>query len=470
MKNIARTMFEKIWERHRVADLGDDVALLGIDRHFIHDIIAGPALAELSGRSRFVRNPELTVATVDHAVPSTPGRGKDGLLLGAPTMREMRRRTAAAGIRMYDIGQLGQGIVHVMAPELGLTLPGSLIVCGDSHTCTHGALGAIAFGIGSSEVVHVLATQTLRQKRPRTMRIRFDGELARGVTAKDLILSVIGSLGTAAGRGFAVEYAGAAIRSMGIEARLTICNMSIELGAKIGFIAPDEVTFSYLSQCELAPKGAAFEQAVADWRGLATDTGASFDVEHTFNAGDVAPQVTWGTNPEDVISIDGMIPHPESEPDPGRQDRLRSALQYMGLTAGAPIAGTPVDWVFLGSCANSRLTDLQQAAAVVKGHKVAKHVRAWVVAGSEMVKRSAEAEGLDTVFRDAGFEWREPGCSLCIAVNGDSLAPGERSISTTNRNFVGRQGVGARTHLASPAMAAAAAIRGRICDVREFAV
>ena len=470
MKSIARTMFDKIWERHRVADLGGDVALLGIDRHFIHDIIASPALAELSGRSRFVRNPELTVATVDHAVPSTPGRGKDGLLLGAPAMREMRRRTAAAGIRMYDIGQLGQGIVHVMAPELGLTLPGSLIVCGDSHTCTHGALGAIAFGIGSSEVVHVLATQTLRQKRPRTMRIRFDGELARGVTAKDLILSVIGSLGTAAGRGFAVEYAGAAIRSMGIEARLTVCNMSIELGAKIGFIAPDEVTFSYLSQCELAPKGAALERAVADWRGLATDAGASFDVEHTFNAGDVAPQVTWGTNPQDVISIDGMIPDPESEPDPGRQDRLRSALEYMGLTAGSPIAGTPVDWVFLGSCANSRLSDLQQAAAVVKGHKVAKHVRAWVVAGSEMVKRAAEAEGLDTVFRDAGFEWREPGCSLCIAVNGDSLASGERSISTTNRNFVGRQGIGARTHLASPAMAAAAAVCGQICDVREFAV
>ena len=463
-----RTLFDKIWQRHRIPGAGDGDALLRIDHHFIHDLVAGPALADLASRDRPVRHPESTFATVDHAVPSAPGRSGDGAALGGRFVREMRRRSAAAGIRMFDIGKSGQGIVHVMAPELGLTLPGMIVVCGDSHTCTHGGLGAIAFGIGSTEVVHVLATQTLRQKCPRTMRIRVEGILGRGVSAKDLILHLIGKLGTAAGRGFAVEYSGSAIRAMDVEARLTICNLSIELGAKIGLIAPDEVTFEYLAGREWAPKGADFERAVMDWRSLPSDSDAAFDIEHVCSTNEIAPQITWGTSPEDVLAIDDNIPDPDREPDSARKDHLRSALDYMGLTPGKPIAGTPIDWVFIGSCANSRLSDLRQAAQIVNGRKVARNVRAWVVPGSEMVKRAAQAEGLHEIFRRAGFEWREPGCSLCIAANGDSVGSGERCVSTSNRNFVGRQGIGARTHLASPATAAISALTGRISDVRSL--
>ena len=465
---MAGTLFEKIWNAHCAADLDHGAALLHIDRHLIHDLAAGPALAELAARGYMVRNPELTVATVDHAISSAPGRHTDSSPLGGKLLRQMRQRTSDAGIRLFDIGHAGQGIAHVMAPELGLSLPGMLIVCGDSHTCTHGGIGALAFGIGSNEVVHVLATQTLRQVKPASMRIRFVGTLARGITAKDLILHTIGELGMAGGRGHAVEYAGATIRAMEVEARLTICNLSIELGAKMGLIAPDDKTFEYVASRPLGPKGAALEKAIESWRRLPSDDDATFAVEHTIDARRVAPQITWGTSPQDVIAVSERVPDPDQEPDPLRRRRMRAAIDYMGLLPGSPIAGTHIDWVFIGSCANSRLSDLRLAAQVLQGRKVAAGVRAWVVPGSETVKRDAQAEGLDRLFRDAGFEWREPGCSLCVAANGEAIAPGQRSISTSNRNFVGRQGPGVRTHLASPSMAVAAALTGQICDVRQL--
>jgi 3-isopropylmalate/(R)-2-methylmalate dehydratase large subunit len=462
------TLFDKLWDPHCVASLGDNLSLLHVDRHLIHDLVAGPALTDLAARGRPVRNPELTIATVDHAVASSPGRATDTNSAGGRLLRQMRERVAESRIPFFDIGGREQGIVHVMGPELGLTLPGMLVVCGDSHTCTHGGLGALAFGIGSSEVVHVLATQTVRQRKPAPMRLRFEGIPCPWITAKDLILYAIGRLGTAAGRGHAVEYAGTCIRSLDIESRLTICNLSIELGAKIGMIAPDDTTYQYISTRPLAPKGAILDQAIASWRALPSDDNARFATEHTFDASEVSPQITWGTSPQDVISVTGFIPDPALEPNLERRSRMRDALDYMGLSSAAPIAGTPVDWVFIGSCANGRLSDLRLAARVVGDRKVAAGVRAWVVPGSETVKRDAQSEGLDRVFRNAGFEWREPGCSLCLAANGDAVGPGERSISTSNRNFVGRQGIGARTHLASPAMAAAAAVTGKICDVRQL--
>lgn len=465
---VDRTLFDKIWAAHSVADLGGDTWLLHVDRHLIHDLVAGPALTDLAKRRRPVRNPELTFATVDHGVASSPGRNTDSSPAGGRLLRQMRQRVSETGIRLFDLGQPGQGIVHVMGPELGLTLPGMLIVCGDSHTCTHGGLGSIAFGIGSSEVVHVLATQTLRQRKPAAMRIRFEGAPPPWVTAKDLILHVIGRLGTAAGRGHAVEYAGSAMRAFGIEQRLTVCNLSIELGAKIGLVAPDDTTYQYVATRPMAPQGALLDQAIASWRTLPSDAGARFAVEHTFDVREIVPQITWGTSPQDVLAVTGVIPDPANEPDVARRRRMEEAVAYMGLTPGAPIAGTPVDWVFIGSCANSRLSDLRLAASVIAGRKVAAGVKAWVVPGSESVKREAQQEGLDQVFRQAGFQWREPGCSMCLSANGEVVAPGERSVSTSNRNFVGRQGPGARTHLASPAMAAAAAITGRICDVRQL--
>jgi 3-isopropylmalate/(R)-2-methylmalate dehydratase large subunit len=358
--------------------------------------------------------------------------------------------------------------VHVMGPELGLSLPGCLIVCGDSHTCTHGGLGALAFGIGSSELAHVLATQTIVQRRPKTMRVSFEGVMPPGVTPKDLILRLIGVIGAAGGTGFAVEYAGSAIRALDLEGRLTICNLSIELGAKMGFIAPDDTTFAYLAGRPFAPKGRMWERAVAEWRKLPSDPGAPFDRELTLDVATIAPQVTWGTSPEHVIAVDQPIPDPAAIADPSRRGGIEAALDYMGLRPNQPILGTKVDWVFIGSCTNSRLSDLRAAAAVVRGRKVAEGVRAWVVPGSEQVKRNAVAEGLDRIFIGAGFEWREPGCSMCLAANGETVPRGQRSISTSNRNFVGRQGPGARTHLASPAMAAAAAIAGAIADVRRL--
>jgi 3-isopropylmalate/(R)-2-methylmalate dehydratase large subunit len=380
----------------------------------------------------------------------------------------MRRHLSGSGIRFFDLGQPGQGIVHVMGPELGLTQPGMLVVCGDSHTCTHGGLGALAFGIGSSELTHVLATQTLIQRRPRTMRVRFEGRLPVGVTAKDLILTLIGHIGAAAGTGYAVEYAGSAIRDLPVEGRLTICNLSIELGAKMGLIAPDEKTYDYLRGRPYAPQGEMWDRAVAAWRKLPSDPDAAFDREVVIDVEKIIPQVTWGISPEHVIGVDGRVPNPSEVADAARRAAIETAIDYMGLTPGAPIAGTPVDWVFIGSCTNSRLSDLRAAAEIARGRKVASNVRAWVVPGSEIVKRDAVAEGLDKIFTDAGFEWREPGCSMCLAANGEVVAPGQRSVSTSNRNFVGRQGPRARTHLASPASAAAAAIAGAIADVRTM--
>ena len=464
-----KTLFDKIWAEHAVAELGDRVTLLAIDRHFLHDLEGASGVAKIGARGYPVHNPELTFATPDHSISSAPGRVTDTNPIGGRNLRALRRATFESGIRLFDIGEEGQGIVHVMAPELGLTLPGATIVCPDSHTCTHGGLGALAFGIGSSEVAHVLATQTLRQRKPKRMRILFEGKLGPGVTAKDMILAAIGKLGTAAGRGYAVEYSGSAIRAREVEARLTICNLSIELGAKIGMIAADDTAFQYVAGKPFAPQGALFEAAVRHWRTLPTDDGAVFDAEHTIAANEIEPQITWGTSPQDVIGVGGRVPDPSRETDVERRRSLEAALSYMGLEPGAAIEGTPVDWVFIGSCTNSRLSDLRAAAQLAKGRKVAAGVRAWVVPGSENTKRAAEAEGLHEVFRAAGFEWREPGCSMCVAANGDRVEPGKRSVSTTNRNFVGRQGPGARTHLASPVMAVAAAVSGAIADVRKLA-
>ncbi len=462
------TLFERLWQSHVVRSLGEGVDLLYVDRHFLHDLEAGPCLSRLAARGVPVHRPDLTFATPDHAVATVPGRTAESSPTGAALLREMRSRTAAASIGLFDLGDERQGIVHVVGPELGLTLPGLLIVCADSHTCTHGGLGALAFGIGSSEVEHVLATQTLRQKRPLTLRLRFDGQLAAGVTAKDLILYAIGRFGTAAGRGYAIEYAGSAVRALGIEARLTLCNLSIELGAKIGLIAPDEAVFEYVADRPYAPRGALMERAIAEWRALRSAEDARFDRELSVDAAAVTPQVSWGTSPQDVIGIEGRVPDPASEGDPERRRSMQAALEYMGLTPGQPLEGTPVDWVFIGSCTNGRLSDLRAAASLLQGRRVHPRVQAWVVPGSEAVRRAAQAEGLHQRFIEAGFQWREPGCSLCLAANGERIAPGQRSVSTTNRNFVGRQGPLARTHLASPAMAAAAALTGAITDVRKL--
>ena len=462
------TMFDKLWDAHVVARLGGDNVLLHVDRHLMHDLGGAVGFAELGKKGFRLRNPDLTFATPDHAVSTAPGRDGDTNPKGAALVRGLRRHTAELGVRMFDLGQIGQGIVHVMGPELGLTLPGLTIVCGDSHTCTHGGLGALAFGIGTSEVVHVLATQTLVQKKPKCLSVRFEGAPGAGVTPKDLVLYLIGRHGAAGGSGFAVEYSGAAIRAMGVEGRMTVCNLSIEFGAKIGMVAPDDTTFAYVHGRDFAPKDRLWDQALAHWRSLPSDLDAAFDREIAIDAAAVPPQITWGTSPENSIAVDARIPDPAAESDPARRKGMEAALAYMGLEPGRPIAGTPVDWVFIGSCTNSRLPDLRAAAAVIKGRKVAAGVRAWVVPGSEQVKRDAEAEGLDRTFHAAGFEWREPGCALCAAANGEAVPPGQRSVSTSNRNFVGRQGPGARTHLASPAMAAAAALAGKIVDVRRF--
>ena len=462
------TLFDKIWASHVVAELSGGVSLLAIDRHLLHDLEAGPGFTRLAEKGYTVHSPELTFLTPDHAVATDPRRHTDSNPTGGRLLREMRRGAFAAGITLFDLGGEDQGIVHVIGPELGLTLPGMTIVCPDSHTCTHGGLGALAFGIGSTEVSHVLATQTLRQIKPKRMRISYDGKAALGISAKDIILATIGRIGTAAGRGHAVEYAGPAIAALSIEQRLTICNLSIELGAKIGMIAPDETTYRYISGRRYAPEGALFEQACRAWERLGSDPDAAFDTEHRIDVASIAPQITWGTSPQEVIPVDGRIPDPADESDPQRRQSMAAALGYMGLVPGEAIEGTPIDWVFIGSCTNGRLSDLREAARLVKGRKIAPTVRAWVVPGSEAVRRAAEREGLDQVFKAAGFDWRAPGCSMCLGANGDIIAPGARSVSTTNRNFVGRQGPGARTHLASPAMAAAAAITGAITDVRKL--
>jgi 3-isopropylmalate/(R)-2-methylmalate dehydratase large subunit len=462
-----RTMLAKIWDQHVIARVSEDTDLLHVDRHLLHDLGGSRGLLDLKSRGLKVHNPELTFATPDHAISTAHGRAGTSKI-GQELLAALRVETRASGIELFDIDQPGQGIVHVIGPELGLSLPGCLIVCGDSHTCTHGGLGALAFGIGSSELTHVLATQALIQRRPKTMRVKFEGKLPLGVTAKDLILALIGHVGAAGGTGYAVEYAGNAIRDMPIEGRLTICNLSIELGAKMGMVAPDEKTFEFLRGRPYAPQGDIWEEALRAWRQLPSDADVVFDKEVVIDVEKIIPQVTWGTSPEHVIGIDGRIPDPREIDDPLRRASVEMALEYMGLRGGAPIAGTPIDWVFIGSCTNSRLSDLRAAADVARGRSVAPGVRAWVVPGSETVKRDAVAEGLDKLFIDAGFEWREPGCSMCLAANGETVGPGQRSVSTSNRNFVGRQGPRARTHLASPASAAAAAIAGVITDVRTM--
>jgi 3-isopropylmalate/(R)-2-methylmalate dehydratase large subunit len=452
-----KTLFDKIWDLHVVDELGDGMQLMFVDRHLIHELSGHRGHVEMAKRGLKMRNPELAVGSMDHVISTAPGSRGGNSPNADRIIETFRSESRRQGMKVYDIGQDGQGIVHVVGPELGFTLPGTLLVCGDSHTCTHGALGSLAWGIGTTELVHVLATQTIVQQKPKTMRVNFEGVPARGLAAKDLILALIGKIGTAGGMGYAVEYAGEAIRGLSMEGRMTVCNLSIELGAKIGMIAPDEKTYAFLQGRRHAPKGQPWAQALEHWQTLPSGDGAKFDREHALDCASLAPQITWGTSPEDVIGVDARIPGSKPE-----------ALAYMGLVAGNHIAGTRVDRVFIGSCTNSRLPDLRAAAEVAKGRKTAKHVSAWVVPGSWRVKQDAEAEGLHQIFLDAGFEWREAGCSMCVAANGDYVAPLERCVSTSNRNFVGRQGPQARTHLASPAMAAAAAIAGEIVDVRNF--
>jgi 3-isopropylmalate/(R)-2-methylmalate dehydratase large subunit len=467
---VAKTLFDKIWDQHVIEELPGGVSLLHVDRHLMHELTSVAAIRQLEARGARVHDPSLTFATLDHVISTRPGRTAGDEAWSTIAIETLREQAARLRIPLFDVDDGRQGIVHVIGPELGLTLPGLLLVCADSHTCTHGALGAIAFGIGSTEQVHVLATQTIRQKRPNTCRVRFEGATRPGVEAKDMILYLVGALGTSGGTGYAIEYAGPAIRALPVEARLTLCNLSIELGAKVGMIAPDDVTFAYIEGRDYAPAGAALDEAIAQWKQLASDDDAVFDKEITIDATLIRPQITWGTSPEHVIAIDGQVPDPLNEPDPARRESLEKALAYMRLTPGQRLDQTPIDRVFIGSCTNSRLSDLRNAAQVVKGQHVAAHVTAWVVPGSLEVKRDAEREGLDQIFLDAGFEWREPGCSMCVGANGDMVGPGERCVSTSNRNFVGRQGPGALTHLASPRVAAASAISGRISMPQAEAV
>lgn len=462
MSTTPRTLFDKLWDSHVITDYGDGSALLHVDRHLVHDLGGPAAFAELERRGLPVHSPALTFATPDHVVSSAPGRTGSEHGWAETLIGGLRAGSQRHAIRLFDVNQPGHGIVHVIGPELGLTLPGALLLCGDSHTSTHGALGALAWGVGASEIVHLLATQTLVQQRPRRMRITVDGALRPGVGAKDLSLALISRLGAAAGTGHAVEYAGPAIEALGMAGRLTLCNMSIEMGARIGMIAPDEVTFAWLQGRRFAPTGADWDAALAEWRTLRTDPGAVFDREERFDAASIGPHITWGTSPEQAVALDAVLPDPARTADADAAAATTQALTYMGLAAGQPIAGTPIDRVFIGSCTNGRLEDLRAAAHVLVGRKVAPRVTAWVVPGSEDVRRAAEGEGLDRVFMAAGFEWRSPGCSLCVGANGETVAPGQRCVSTSNRNFVGRQGPGARTHLASPAVAAACAVAGHI--------
>lgn len=461
-----QTLFEKLWDSHVIEDLGDGWALLHVDRNLMHDLSGSDAFREMRDRKLPVPNPELVVATPDHAVSSAANRSGDTSIIGAPLYAELKRGAASAGIRLLDIGSGSQGIVHVIGPELSLVLPGLSVACGDSHTCTNGALGALAIGVGSSDVAHALATQTLRLKRPGNMRIRIEGDVPPGVTAKDVTLHVVRTVGTAAGGGCAIEFAGAAVEAMSVEERLTLCNMAVEMGARFGVIAPDEKVFEYVRGRRFAPAGALLEQAIETWRGLQSDEGASFDREFAVDVTHVQPTITWGTSPDQAIGIGETLPRLTDFVGATEQAAAAAALEYMGLEEGRALLGTPVHWVFIGSCNNSRLSDLEAAAAVIKGRHVAPGVNAWVVPGSEAVQLAAEGMGLHRLFTDAGFQWRAPGCSMCAAANGEQVPPGARCVSTSNRNFVGRQGPRARTHLASPPMAAAAALAGAIVDVR----
>ena len=464
-----RTLFDKIWDSHLVHTQDDGTCVLYIDRHLIHEVTSPQAFEGLRAAGRKVRRPDATIAVADHNVPTTDrSRG----ITDAESRIQVETLEANCrdfAITYYGMSDIRQGIVHIIGPEQGLTQPGMTIVCGDSHTATHGAFGALAFGIGTSEVEHVLATQTLIQKPAKNMKIVVAGDLPAGVAAKDLILAIIGTIGTAGGTGHVIEYSGPAIAKLSMEARMTICNMSIEAGARAGLIAPDEITFEYLKGRPYAPKGAQWEAAVAYWRTLPSDDGAKFDREVTIRADQIAPQVTWGTSPQDVLPITSSVPDPAEVGDAGKRAAMERSLSYMGLTPGTRLQDVKVDRVFIGSCTNARIEDLRAAAAVAKGRKVAGHVKAMIVPGSGLVKEQAEREGLDRVFLEAGFEWREPGCSMCLAMNADRLEPGERCASTSNRNFEGRQGRGGRTHLMSPEMAVAAAVTGRLADVRRLA-
>jgi 3-isopropylmalate/(R)-2-methylmalate dehydratase large subunit len=464
----AQTLLEKIWESHRVRAADGEPDLLYVDLHLIHEVTSPQAFEGLRAAGRSVRRPELCVATIDHNLPTTDRSLPivDGV--ARRQIEVLRENAIRHGIRLFDVSDPRQGIVHVIGPELGLTRPGSVIVCGDSHTSTHGAFGALAFGIGTSDVEHVLATQCILRDRPATMEVRVEGKLGEWVTPKDLILAIIGRIGVAGAAGHVVEYTGPAIRALSMEGRMTICNMSIEAGAPAGMISPDQTTVEYLRGREFSPQGADFERAARAWRALATDEGARFDKRVTIDGNEIEPQVTWGTTPAMVAPVSGRVPDPEALPDAAAREAARRALDYMALRPGTPMEAIEVDRVFIGSCTNARLEDLRAAARVVRGRKVHARVRAMVVPGSTTVKRAAEAEGLHEVFRAAGFEWREAGCSMCLGMNPDILAPGERCAATSNRNFEGRQGRGGRTHLMSPALAAAAAVEGRLADPRGW--
>ena len=462
-----RTLFDKIWDSHLVDRQDDGTCLIYIDRHLVHEVTSPQAFEGLRLSGRAVRRPEATLAVIDHNISTDPKAtevAEDSRL----QIETLRQNCAEFGVPLFDLPDARNGIVHVVGPEQGFTLPGSTIVCGDSHTATHGAFGALAFGIGTSEVEHVLATQTLIQKPARNMRVTVDGARPPGTTAKDLILAIIGKIGTAGGTGHVIEYAGTAIRQLSMEGRMTVSNMTIEAGARAGLVAPDETTFDYLKGRPMVPKAGQWEMALSHWKTLPSDAGARYDREVTLDAAEIAPQVTWGTSPEDVVPVTGSVPDPAGAPDDGKRRSMARSLEYMGLTAGTPMTEIGIDKAFIGSCTNGRIEDLREVARLVEGRKVADHVYAMIVPGSGLVKHQAEAEGLDRIFVAAGFDWRDPGCSMCLAMNADKLEPGERCAATSNRNFEGRQGRGGRTHLMSPAMAAAAAIAGHIADVRDL--
>jgi 3-isopropylmalate/(R)-2-methylmalate dehydratase large subunit len=465
---MRKTLSEKVWDSHVVRAAEGEPELLYVDLHLVHEVTSPQAFEGLRLAGRRVRRPDLTVATMDHNVPTTNITGPIADPISARQIEVLRQNCEEFGIRLFAMGDRNQGIVHIIGPELGLTQPGMTVVCGDSHTSTHGAFGALAFGIGTSEVEHVLATQTLTQQRPRTMAVTVEGELPAAVTAKDLILAIIGTIGTGGGVGYVIEYRGPVLQALSMEGRMTVCNMSIEAGARAGMVAPDDTTFAYLEGRPHAPKGAAWEKALDEWRTLVTDKDASFDKEVVIDGSRLVPYVSWGTNPAQVVPLDSAVPDPDAFADPAQAEAARRALTYMGLEPGTAMRDIAVDTVFIGSCTNARIEDLRAAADVVRGRKVRKGLRALVVPGSGLVRAAAEEEGLDRVFVDAGFEWRQPGCSMCLGMNPDQLAPGERCASTSNRNFEGRQGRGGRTHLVSPTMAAATAVAGHFATPEDL--
>jgi len=465
---MPQTLYDKIWNEHIVHQQEDGTTLLYVDRHLVHEVTSPQAFEGLRINNRRVRKPKLTLAVADHNVPTTNrSKGIDDNE-SKIQVEELEKNCKEFGIKLFGMNDLRQGIVHIIGPEQGFTQPGTVIVCGDSHTATHGAFGALAFGIGTSEVEHVLATQTLIQKKSKNLLINVTGKLMTGVTAKDVILQTIGKIGTAGGTSMVIEYAGQVIENLNMEQRMTICNMSIEAGARAGLIAPDEKTFNYLKDKPMSPKNDNWSKALEYWSKLKSDTGAKFDQEVEIKGEEISPMVTWGTSPQDVVSVNGKVPDPENEKDEDRKASMNRSLQYMGLKPNTKITDIKVDRIFIGSCTNGRIGDLRDAAKIIKGKRIAQHINAMVVPGSGLVKKQAEEEGIDKVFKDAGFDWREPGCSMCLAMNADKLDPKERCASTSNRNFEGRQGRGGRTHLLSPAMAAAAAIDGHLTDVRKF--